>query len=161
MIKFQRAFEKLSADEYRKLLDAPVWLALLAAFSNDGRISPAEERGAIRLTHLRSFSAPKSIRPLYEAINERFPKRFRKLRDRLPTGRQNKLIYLKAQVKDALTVLDKLDPDVAESLQENFESFYRHIFNTDKGFFHYFALPVFSSHVEKKYVNKKKPETAA
>jgi hypothetical protein len=149
MIKIKEAFSNLSTEQYTQLLDAPVWLALLAAYASDGRLTDAERDDAIRLAHVRQFTAPKSIRELYQKISARFPRRLKQLHDRLPDAANDKLIYIRAQVKAAHALLHLLDADVAESLEENFVSFYDHVFNSDKSFFHYFALPVFASHVEK------------
>jgi len=160
MIKIKEAFDNLTSEEFKQLLDAPVWMALLAAYTTDGRITQTEREGAIRLARVRTYTAPKSIRELYLKINENFAKRFKQLDDRLPSGKENKLTYIRAQVKTAHKVLHKLDSDIAETLEENFASFYTHVFNSDKGFFHYFALPIISSHVEKKYGGKYSPANA-
>lgn len=160
MIKIKEAFDNLTPEEFKQLLDAPVWMALLAAYTTDGRITQTEREGAIRLARVRTYTAPKSIREIYLKINENFAKRFKQLDERLPSGTENKLTYIRAQVKAAHKVLHKLDTDIAETLEENFASFYTHVFNSDKGFFHYFALPIISSHVEKKYGGKYSPANA-
>lgn len=158
MMKMKEAFENLSAEEYRQLLDAPVWMALMAAYNNDGRITESEREGAIRLAHVRSYTAPKSIRKLYIEISKDFPQRLRQLNSRLPENQKDKLAYIRAQVKSSHKLLAKLDSDVAETLEENLNSFYKHVFNCDKGFFHYFALPVFSNRLEKNVTGYRKPE---
>jgi len=155
MIKIKQAFSALTEAEFKKLLDAPVWMALLAAYTTDGRITQSEREAAARLARVRTYTAPKSIREIYAKISDNFPRRFKQLDERLPDGSDDKLLYIGAQVKAAHDLLHKLDHDTAESLEENFASFYTHVFNSDKGFFHYFALPVISSHVEKKYGGKK------
>jgi len=78
----------------------------------------------------------------------------------LPAHREDKLIYIRAQVKAAHRLLKKLDPDVAETLEENLASFYKHVFNADKSFFHYFALPVVAKNFEQYSGRRKKLETA-
>ncbi len=158
MIKMREAFENLSADELRQLMDAPAWMALMAAYSTDGRLTDSERDGAIRLAHVRSFTAPKSIRSLYIKISKDFPQRLLKLNSRLPEKKQDKLTYIRAQVKSSHKLLTKLDSDVAETLEENLNSFYKHVFNSDKGFFHYFALPVFSNRLEKHVSGYRKPQ---
>lgn len=159
MIRIADAFKDLTAEEYKQLLDAPVWMALYAAYSADGKITQAERADAIKLAHVRRFTAPKSIRELYVKIGRRFEPRLQALDDRLPNGRKNKLIYIRAQVKAAHRLLKKLDSDVAETLEDNLASFYKHVFNADKSFFHYFALPVVAKNFEQYSGRKKTLET--
>ncbi len=151
MLKIQEAFAHLSHEEYKSLLDIPVWLTLLAAYTANGKLTVNEKNEAIKLSHLRRFTAPKSIRALYVKLSQIFPERVKVLNSRLPEDEADKILYIKAQVRSGHAVFEKLDPDIAESLSESLSSFYKHIFNCDKGFFHYFALPVISSHVEKDY----------
>lgn len=160
MIRIADAFKELTTEEYKQLLDAPVWMALYAAYSADGKITPAERADAIKLAHVRRFTAPKSIRELYVKIGRRFGPRLKTLDERLPEDRKDKLIYIRAQVKAAHRLLRKLDPDVAETLEDNLASFYKHVFNADKSFFHYFALPVVAKNFERYSGRKKSLETA-
>lgn len=160
MIKIKDAFESLTEQEFNNLLDAPVWTALLAAYSTDGRVTDSEREDAFKLAGLRTYTAPKSIRPLYVKVSERFPRRFKVLDERLPDRTEDKIIYIRAQVKAAHRLLRKLDEDVAALLEESFASFYRHVFNADKSFFHIFAVPVISGYLEKKYSGKKVPAEA-
>lgn len=157
VIKIKDAFEPLSEQEFNKILDAPVWTALLAAYTTDGHVTDSEREDAFKLAKLRTFTAPKSIRELYKKISERFPRRFKVLDERLPANTEDKVLYIRAQVREAHKLIFKLDEDVAALLQESFSSFYTHVFNADKSFFHYFAVPVVSGYLEKKYGGKKSP----
>jgi hypothetical protein len=150
MIRIKKAFESLSKEDYNKLLDLPIWLSLLAAYNADGRVSEHERAEAVKLAHLRTFTGPKSLRDFYIAVDRRFNKRFDELNSRLPDSQRNKELYIEAQIKACHAVLAILDPDVAETLEENLESFYTHIFRAENSIFQYFALPVISSRLEKK-----------
>jgi hypothetical protein len=149
MIEIKKAFQGITEDELNHLLDAPVWLSLLAALANDGVIEPAEKAEAIKLAHLRSFTSPKSLREFYEQVDARFEKRFDAFVARLPEGKEDREVYIEAQIKVMHAILPKLDEDIASSLEESLESFYKRIFNSEKSFFQYFALPVFSSRLDK------------
>ncbi len=151
MIEVKKSFQHLSKEDLHQLLDLPVWLALYAAFHSDGKISAFERAEAIKLTYIRTYTAPKSVRELYRLVHHRFANRFDHLAKRLPLQVHDKLVYIRVQLKLSNDVLKKLDTDVEHSLRENLLSFYRHIFNADKSFFQYFTLPVFTGHMDMKF----------
>lgn len=150
MIEIKRAFQNLTAEEFSHLLDSPVWISLAAAYAGDGTVSKDEKAEAIRLAHLRVFTAPKSLRPFYELVDSQFEQRFNILNLRLPAKSENIEIYLEQQLKRVYEIMLKLDPDIFSSLEESLESFYEHVFNSHKSFFQYFALPVLSNRLDKK-----------
>lgn len=149
MLEIKKAFQNVSADEFHHLLDVPVWLSLLAAYTGDGKISENEKAGAVKLAHMRTYTAPKSLQDFYKMVYGRFADRFEQLDNRLPKAVDDKKVYIRAQIRHANALLDKLDPDIASGLQESMASFYKHVFNSDKSFFQYFALPVYSNKLDK------------
>lgn len=150
MIEIKKAFGSISNDELNHLLDGPVWLSLLASITNDGVVNPSEKADAVRLAHLRTFTSPKSLQEFYEKVDQRFDERFDTLHSRLTMDNENdKTLYIKAQIEIAHKVLEKLDKDIAASLEESFSSFYEHVFKADKSFFQYFALPIISNRLDK------------
>ena len=149
MIEIKKAFQELSPEEFSQLLDAPVWISLMAAYAGDGMVSEDEKADAIKLAHLRRFTAPKSLREFYELVDTQFAQRFNILDLRLPSAADDKEIYLQRQLKRVYEIMKKLDTDVAADLEESLESFYEHVFSSHKSFFQYFALPVISSDLDK------------
>lgn len=150
MIEIKKAFTSITNDDMNHLLDTPVWLSLLASFTNDGIVNPSEKADAVRLAHLRTFTSPKSLQEFYEKVDERFDDRFDTLHARLTMDNEHdKILYIKAQIEISHKVLEKIDKDVASSLEESFSSFYEHVFKADKSFFQYFALPIISNRLEK------------
>ncbi len=149
-MEIKKAFDSVSKDEMIDLLDIPVWLALTAAYRNDGSVSEYEKADAVRLAHLRTFTSPKSLHPYYEKVDRIFESRFEKLNKRLPKNERDREIYLASQVKKSHALIKKLDRDVAETLEASLASFYEHVFRADKSFFQYFALPVISNRLDKK-----------
>ncbi|MGB6037307.1 MAG: hypothetical protein WBG42_13625 [Cryomorphaceae bacterium] len=149
MIEIKKAFENLTSEEFSQLLDAPVWIALAAAYAGDGAVSEDEKAEAIKLAHLRRFTAPKSLREFYELVDTQFAQRFYILDLRLPSALDDKEIYLERQLKRVHDIMLKLDPDVTSSLEESLESFYEHVFSSHKSFFQYFALPILSNRLDK------------
>ncbi len=154
MIEIKKSFQHLSKEDLNQLLDLPVWLALYAAYHCDGKLSPVERAEAIRLTHLRSNSGPKSAREIYRLVHNRFAHRFDRLASRLPYEVDDKLLYIRVQLKAGNSILKKLDHDVENSIRESLLSFYRNIFHADKSFFQYFTLPVFKGHLDMKFALK-------
>ena len=153
MIHLKETFSGITSEELKKLIDIPVWLSLFAAYSHDGVVSEYEKSEAVKLAHLRTFTSPKSLHKYYEKVDEHFEDRFDTLNKRLPISEEDKKVYLETQIKNGHAILEKLDPDVTESLEESLESFYEHVFKADQSFFQYFALPVISNRLEKKSGN--------
>lgn len=149
MIEIKKAFAELSPEEFSQLLDAPVWISLMAAYAGDGILSADEKADAIKLAHLRRYTAPKSLRDFYELVDSQFAQRFNILDLRLPSSLEDKEIYLRQQLNRVHEIMKKLDPDVSSDLEESLESFYEHVFRSHKSFFQYFALPVISNDLDK------------
>lgn len=150
MIEIKKAFQQLSDTELNELLDAPVWLSLLAAYSGDGTVSRDERAEAVKLAHLRTFTSPKSLREFYSKVDERFERRFDKLNARLPENNENRILFIEAQVKHCHKLLrEKVDKDLAVEIEESIASFYNHVFKADRSFFQYFALPIISGRLDK------------
>ena len=149
MIEIKKAFSKLTEEELNQLLDTPIWMALLAAYAGDGKVSEDERASAVKLANLRTFTSPKSLREFYTQVDERFEERFDLFVKRVPKGEDDKIIYIEAQVKRGHAILDKVDPEIAADIEESLESFYRHVFNADKSFFQYFALPIYSGKLDR------------
>lgn len=82
-------------------------------------------------------------------VDERFATRFDLLQKRVPKKHEDSVIFIEAQVKRGHALLTKVDPDLAIDIEDSLESFYKHVFNADKSFFQYFALPIFSGRLDK------------
>lgn len=150
MIEIKKAFSHLSEEELNQLLDTPVWMALLAAYAGDGKISEDERASAVKLANLRTFTSAKSLREFYTQVDERFEERFDLFVKRVPKEHEDKIIYIEAQVKKGHAVLAKVDPEVAADIEDSLESFYKHVFHADRSFFQYFALPIFSGKLDRR-----------
>jgi hypothetical protein len=148
MLEIKKAFGHLAPEELEHMYDMPVWLALLAAYRSDGKLSNDERNVALKLTHMRSYSAPKSLQGYYKRVDERFAERFEQLRRRLPDSHANKMSYILAQIRRAEKIIAGLDPDISSGLKQSLSSFYKHVFNADKSFFQYFAFPVISNRLD-------------
>lgn len=144
MLKNNKAFTELSDEEYRQALDLPIWISLLAAFAHDGNISENERAEAIRIAHMRSFTAPDDIREYALQVYRNFDARFEQLVQTLPDDQEKRISYIKNKVRAIYDLIPKLDSSVAEDLIETLESFYKHVFVSDRSFLQYFALPIYS-----------------
>ncbi len=149
MISIQKAFQNLNEEDFKFLLDTPIWLSLMAAYTADGKVSKHEKAEAVKLAHLRTFTAAKSLREYYAKVEDHFAERFDKLDSRLPKDEHDRDLYLRTQLKRLPEVLKKLDSDIMQSMEESLESFYEHIFKADVSFFQYFALPIISNRLDK------------
>lgn len=151
MIEIKKAFESLSDIEFNQLLDAPIWLSLLAAYNTDGKVSRDERAESVKLAHLRTFTSPQNLREFYKKVDERFEERFDRLDSRLPEDPDDRIVFIEAQIKHCHKLLEtKVDPDLASEVENSLESFYNHVFKADISFFQYFAFPIITGRMTKK-----------
>lgn len=152
MIRTKKAFSELTDQEYRELVDLPIWISLLAAYEHDGKIDKDERAEAIRIAHLRSFDSPYDIRDYALQVYRDFDHRFRRLDEAL-TGEdgEKKVEEIRAKIQDIyVRLVPKIEPSVVEDLFNTLESFYRHVFVSNRSFLQYFALPIVSNRLDKR-----------
>lgn len=143
--------DSLAPDEQKLLANVPVWLTLLAAYAQDGKISPNEKAESIKLAHLRTFTSAPELNSYYKMVDDGFESKLRALDETLPKEEAERQKFLEEKVRAGHQLLKKLDPDFAYELEKSLESFYHHIFNADRSFFQYFALPIISGKLQQEW----------
>lgn len=143
---FVKELKNLSEEERRKVLDAPVWIALHAAFSKDGEIDPAEKSEAIKQAHFRTYSTPVDLHTYYKAVDENFADRFTELGKSVPEGDEESEKFISAKVEECTGIIQKLKyDDFAEKLLEDLQDFYKYVFKANSNVFQYFAFPLITN----------------
>ena len=147
--------DKLDAKEKEILLRAPAMVALLAAVSDDGKVSNQEKSESIRLAHLRTYSSPPILKNYYTEVDKVFEKIFDEEMAKLPEGMEAQKNYLEERLTDLKNVLPKLDEVYGKELVNSLKSFSKDVFRSNSNILDYFILPIFMNKIEKESFNPK------
>lgn len=118
--------ENLSIEEKNLLLKAPVLLSVLASCSNH-TINRHQKADAIKLAHLKPFTANPELIPFYVEVEKRFEEQFETVVREYGPFDDTKCGNLKQEIKKIYPILEKLDRDYARKLVISFEKYERHV----------------------------------
>ena len=121
-----KQFEKLTTMEQRHLFKAPVLLSLLASCSyND--INKSQKADAIKLSHLRTFTAEPLLVPYYTEVEKHFKEQFEaEIKKYLPFD-EAKRNEIKIELERMSLVIAKLNREYSQALRKSLESYAMHV----------------------------------
>jgi hypothetical protein len=133
-------FEELPEEEQKLLLQAPVIVSLLASIGN-GEINQWKKIDAIKLAHVKTFTAPLLLIRYYKEVDKTFKHDFQlfekiytPINDASTSLLQNKIALIN-------NVIAKLDDEFALALHESLLSYAEHVKKAYKGFLLNFIFP--------------------
>jgi len=139
----------LNEEEWKKLLKAPIYVALLAV-NFKGNISNTEKKEAIELIHIRTYTSHIELRKFYKEAEINFSENLDSINNNLPKGIKERKIALKENLEEIQTILSKLDKVYQDLLNESLQSFARHIVHVEDGFLEEMTIPIFMDYLNKK-----------
>lgn len=142
--------DKLTEEDKKIILRAPAIVAILAAISDDGVVSPQEKAASIKLAHFRTYTSIPMLQDYYKEVVKVFEQHFEEEMANLPEDWKDKEEYLEEKLAAMTLVLPKMNDVYAKELISSLKSFAKHVFRTDSSFLEYFVLPVFMNRIEKK-----------
>ncbi|HCL82341.1 MAG TPA: hypothetical protein DIC22_00130, partial [Chitinophagaceae bacterium] len=74
-------FEKLSGEEAELLLEAPALISVMASCS-DRNINKRQKADAIKLAHIKTFTAIPVLQPYYREVEKDFANRFDRIAEK-------------------------------------------------------------------------------
>src|SRR4249919_321887 len=92
-------FEKLNFREQELLIRAPVLLSVLASCSEHG-INQKQKADAIKLAHIKTFTALPELKPYYEAVEKNFKEHFEEAAERYYPFDEEHRHLLKMEIKN-------------------------------------------------------------
>ncbi|MGE5521865.1 MAG: hypothetical protein ACM3VS_18215 [Candidatus Dadabacteria bacterium] len=119
-------FHKLTSEERKLLLKAPVLLSVLASCSSMS-LNKDQKADAIRLAHLKTFTADPLLIPYYVEVEKHFEEQFESLAKEYTPCDDRKRRELKDQINKVESILGKLDKYFATKLHKSFEKYERHV----------------------------------
>lgn len=140
--------EQLNETDRKTLLRAPSLVAILAAISDDGKVSKQEKAASIKLAHFRTYTSHPLLHNYYTEVDKVFEKYFEEALAELPEDWKAKESFIEEKLAALADVLPKVNSVYAKTLVKSLESFARHVFKSNSSFLEYFVLPVFMNRVE-------------
>ncbi|MEO6883357.1 MAG: hypothetical protein ABI199_04945 [Bacteroidia bacterium] len=134
-------FEKLTASEQELLLNATVFVSLLAA-SSDHEVFEEEKADAIKLAHLRTFTSDPVLHEYYVEVDKHFTRNFEAFDKKLPKGNDEREKILREKLTQVNGLLLKLGPDYAEVFHRSLDSYARHVAKSHRNALEFFFIPL-------------------
>ena len=136
-----RQFENLLPAEAHVLLKAPALISVYAACSAKG-INPAQKADAVKLAHLKTFTAHPALIPFYREVDHHFKEEFEEaVKEYMPFDNE-KMERLKEKIERIKFIVKKLDPEFAKVLLRSFEKYERHVRRSAHSVVEDFIFPI-------------------
>jgi hypothetical protein len=135
-----KEFEKLSGWEQELLLKAPVVVSILAA-STTGEINEWEKVDAIKLAHLKTFTAQPLLIPYYKEVDKFFKLNFEAMAKKYAPFNDANRVLLQKTVDEINKVISKLSEEFATTLRASLLGYAEHVKKAYKGFIMNFIFP--------------------
>jgi hypothetical protein len=133
-------FKKLTTQERKLLYTAPVLVSVLASCSFK-KINKIQKADALKLAHLKTFTAIPLLIPYYTIAEEKFKELFEEaIKEYFPFD-EGKRIELKKEIDKVNLVIEKLDIEYARVLHKSLEKYARHVKRSTHSVFVDFILP--------------------
>lgn len=134
-------FEKLTAQEQELLFKAPVLVSVLASCSFN-EVNKTQKADAIKLAHLKTFTAMPLLLPYYNEVEKRFKELFEAAIKEYAPFDENKINALKNEMDKVNLVIKKLDTEYAQALHKSLEKYASHVKRSTHSVFVDFLIPI-------------------
>lgn len=136
-----KQFEKLTMEERSLLFKAPVLVSLLASCSFN-KVNKDKKADAIKLSHLKTFTATPLLLPYYTEVEKHFKEQFEAgITHYLPFD-EAKRNDIKKEIERVNLVIRKLDKEFGRLLHSSLEGYARHVNKAAHSVFQDFIFPV-------------------
>jgi hypothetical protein len=135
-----KEFEKLTASEQDILLKAPAIVSLLAA-SATGQINEWEKSDAIKLAHIKTYSANTLLIPYYKEAESVFEKNFDAMVKKYAPFDEPRRAMMQTEIEDVNDVISKLDDAFGMALHTSLAGYAEHVKKAYKGLVVNFLFP--------------------
>ncbi len=136
-----KQFNTLTKDEKEALLKFPAYISLLAA-DTDGLLDKAEKKEAIKLEHIKTFSADPLLKEFYREADKVFKNNLEMLDKNLPEGRESKEATIKFELAKLEKIILKLGEDYTAAMYRSMKSFKDHVSKAHHNVLVDFIFPV-------------------
>ena len=134
-------FEKLSIREQELLMKAPVLLSVLASCSERG-INQKQKADAIKLAHIKTFTAVPELQPYFKEAERNFKEHFEEAAVRYYPFDEEHRRLLKGEIKKIQEIINRLNPAYATALSKSLERYVIHVKRATYSVFRDFIFPL-------------------
>jgi hypothetical protein len=134
-------FEKLSQKEQDLLMKAPAYLSVLASCSENA-INKVQKADAIKLAHIKTFTAIPELQPYFREAEKNFKEHFEEIATRYFPFDELRRNLLKMEIKNIENIIAKLRPDYAKALNKSLERYAIHVKRATYSVFRDFIFPL-------------------
>lgn len=134
-------FKKLTGDEQQQLLKAPILLSVLASCS-ENEINKVQKAAAIKLAHIKTFTAMEELIPYYLEVEKIFKDQFDVIAEKYYPFNQEKRAELKREIKKTQDILEKLEPGFSGPLSKSLERYASHVKRATHSVFQDIIFPI-------------------
>ena len=136
-----RQFEKLTTEERELLFKAPVLVSVLAS-SSFNEICKSQKIDAIKLAHLKTFTAIPLLLPYYIEVEKIFEDQFEAAIKKYFPFDEAKRSILKKEMGKVNIIISKLDKEYASALHKSLDRYTRHVKKATHSIFQDFIFPL-------------------
>ncbi len=135
-----KEFEKLTRQDQNLLLNGPVLVSVLAA-SAAGEIPDYEKADAIKLVHLKTYTADPLLIPYYQEVDKHFKENFELMAKKYAPFNAEKRALLQKEVIALNAAIAKLETAFASTLHTSLLGYAEHVKKAYKGLVVNFLFP--------------------
>ena len=110
-------FEKLTPREQELLVKAPVLLSVLASCSEHG-INQKQKADAIKLAHIKTFTALPELQPYFREAEKNFKEHFEEAAERYYPFDEEQRSLLKMEIKNIYEIISRLNAGVCLGFEQ-------------------------------------------
>ncbi len=136
-----KQFEKLTTDERSLLYKAPVLVSVLVSCSFN-EVNKNQEADAIKLSHLKTFTAIPLLLPYYREVEMTFKEQFETAIKKYFPFDEAKRNELKGEIDKVNLVIGKRDNEYALALHKSLEGYANHVKKAAHSIFQDFNFPM-------------------
>lgn len=134
-------FEKLTRREQELLIKAPVLLSVLASCSERG-INQKQKADAIKLAHIKTFTAVPELQPYFKEVESNFKEYFEEAAGQYYPFDEHQRHLLKMEIRKIQEIITRLNPRFASALNKSLERYVIHVKRATYSIFRDFIFPL-------------------
>ncbi len=136
-----KEFENLTEEEYNCLLKAPVLVSVLASCSYKV-VNESQKADAIKLSHLKTYTANPVLIPYYEEVEKHFKMEFDKAVEKYYPFNACKREELIKDIEKTNAIISKLNQEYASGITRSLNKYAAHVKKARHSIFQDFIFPL-------------------
>ncbi len=134
-------FQKLTSEEQQLLYKAPALVSALVCCSST-EVNKAQKTDAIKLAHLKTFTAPSILHPYYIEVENTFKEQLEAILTEHAPFDAAKQAELKNEINKVHLIMQKLDSYYREVLYKSLQAYAQHVKKAAHSVFQDFMFPM-------------------